>query len=226
MRLTKRRMTDTDDRASDREPGSIDRDTDALIEASGQRRKGSSYHEVEFRVISPHSDGPNARSASFSFAAPPKYKRIIELLYSHPLTPWKTESDVLRAFVDYGAHYFGAALGGDIVTGILHSLDMMNRLTDQARETNDFVASIDQVDREVQRLVDSGMRESAVGLVYGYRDQAKRMPDKILRRKVVRDINQRFAYLLTGSQGRKEHEKPSAGVTDVDPDADTDESED
>lgn len=163
------------------------------------------FNEVEFRVVAPHSN--DGRSVGYSFSASPHYKRIIELIYSHPLVPWKTESDVMRAFVDDGVQKFGKVLGGKVLPGLLHSLEMMNRLVEQARQANDFADSIDQLDREVQRLVDGGMRESAVGLVYQYREQAKQMPHRILSRKLVSDINQRFAYLLKGNQGRKDGER-------------------
>lgn len=190
------------------------------------------YNETEFRIIPPHDNG--GRTLNYpGFQAPPRYARIVELLYSEQLTPWRTQSDVMRAFLDLGCHVFGGAIGGSanghIVPGVLHSLDMMNRLIDRAREANDFAQSIESLDREVQRLVDGTMRESAVGLVYQYREQAKAMPDRILRRKLVSDINQRFAYLLNGSQGRKEHEQAGARI-EVDDEhhgehADTDEDE-
>lgn len=169
------------------------------------------YAESEFRIIPPHDNG--GRTMNYpGFQAPPRYARIVELLYSEQLTPWRTQSDVMRAFLDLGCHVFGSAIGGHIVPGVLHSLDMMNRLIDRAREANDFAQSIESLDREVQRLVDGAMRESAVGLVYQYREQAKAMPDRILRRKLVGDINQRFAYLLNGSQGRKENESVGARI--------------
>lgn len=165
------------------------------------------YHESQFKLIAPH--GMDGRTFTYSsFQGPPPYARIIELLYSDPRTPWKTASDVHRAFLDLGCEHYGGILGGEIIPGVLHSLRMMNALVDRARESNDFLASIDQLDREVQRLVDGGMRESAVGLVHQYREAAKALPDRILKRKIVGDINQRFAYLLTGNQGRKEHERP------------------
>lgn len=171
------------------------------------------FAESEFRIIPPHDSG--GRTMNYAgFQGPPRYARVVELLYSEQLTPWRTQSDVMRAFLDLGCHVFGAAIGGTasgrIVPGVLHSLDMMNRLIDRAREANDFAQSIDALDREVQRAVDGGMRESAVGLVYQYREEAKRMPDRIVRRKLVDDINQRFAYLLKGNQGRKESELPGA----------------
>jgi hypothetical protein len=169
------------------------------------------YAETEFRIIPPHdSSGKTMNYAGFQ--APPRYARVIELLYSEQLTPWRTQSDVMRAFLDLGCHVFGGAIGGSIVPGVLHSLDMMNRLIDQAREANDFAQSIESLDTQVQRLLDGGMRESAVGLVYQYREQAKAMPDRILRRKLVGDINQRFAYLLNGKQGRKDGEEGGARI--------------
>lgn len=173
------------------------------------------YQEVEFRIIPPHG-GNGERPITFSFSAPPRYKRIIELLYSHAGTPWRTESDVLRAFLDLGCHHFGPAVDGiAVIPGILHQLDMMNALIDEARRLNDFAESINALDTQVQRLIDGGMRESAVGLVYRYRDEAKRIKDAILRRKLLNDIGQRFAHLLKGSQGRRESER-APSVVDVD----------
>lgn len=169
------------------------------------------YSETEFRIIPPHDSGGKTMNYP-GFQAAPRYARVVELLYSESLTPWRTQSDVMRAFLDLGCHVFGGAIGGHIVPGVLHSLDMMNRLIDQAREANDFAASIENLNREVDRLVNGDMRESAVGLVYQYREQAKAMPDRILRRKLVGDINQRFAYLLNGRQGRKEGDDGGARI--------------
>lgn len=175
------------------------------------------YQEVEFRVIPPH--GANGeRSLNYVCSGPPNYKRVIELLYSHALTPWQTEADVLRAFIDLGCHVYGKAVGGTVIPGILHRLDMMNRLVEEARQLNDFAESIDALDRQAQRMIDGGMRESAVGLVWKYREEAKRLGDAILKRKLVADINQRFAHLLKGAQGRRDHEVP-VRLTDVDTDA-------
>ncbi len=169
------------------------------------------FSESEFRIIPPHDSGGKTMNYP-GFQAPPRYARIVELLYSESLTPWRTQSDVMRAFLDLGCHVFGGAIGGHIVPGVLHSLDMMNRLIDQAREANDFAQSIESLDTQVQRLVNGDMRESAVGLVYQYREQAKHMPDRILKRKLVADINQRFAYLLNGNQGRKAGEGNGARI--------------
>lgn len=179
----------------------------------GELHEGSPriYREAEFRIIAPH-DLSGKPMTYQSFQAPPRYARIIELLYCDPNVPWRTYSDVMRAFVDLGCNTYGAAAGGTVIPGILHSLAMMNRLIDQAREANDFAQSIDQLEREVKRMVDTEMRESAVGLVYQYREQAKKMPDRILQRRLVGDINQRFAYLLKGDQGRKAHEKGAARI--------------
>jgi hypothetical protein len=186
---------------------------DSLVGDDGQAiEKGRVYRETEFRVIAPHGGGPSERAVTITFQINPKYKRVMELLFSDSRTPWRTESDVARAFMDYGAHFFGAAIGGKIITGVLHQLDMMNRLVDQAREGNDFAESIDQLGVQIERYESGGMRESAVGLVYHYRELAKTMPDKILRRKLVADINQRWGYLLKGNQGRKEHERPGARI--------------
>jgi len=173
------------------------------------------YQESEFKLIAPH-DLSGKPMTFASFQAPPKYNRIIELAYCDQRTPWQTYSDVMRAILDRGCAWIGDALGGTIVPGILHSLKMMNRLIDQAREANDFAQSIDQLEHEAKRMVDGGMRESAVGLVYQYREQAKGMPDRILRRKLVGDINQRFGYLLKGNQGRKDHEGNGGSMIEVD----------
>lgn len=198
------------------EPAPDDESVPTSCESCGRSFEGGRlYRENEFRIIPPH--GGSDRGVTYpSFQGPSKYMRIVELLFSNPLTPWKTASDVMRAFLDFGCRHFGAAIAnsaeGRVVPGILHQLDMMNRLVDEARQTNDFIESIDQLDREAQRLTDGDMRESAVGLVYHYRELAKGMPDRILRRKLVADINKRFAYLLKGNQGRRDHEPVRAGL--------------
>ena len=178
------------------------------------------YSESEFPLIAPH--GTDSRSTmNFSgFQAQSRYFRIIELLYNDARTGWKTYSDVMRAFVDLGCSHFGAMIGGSVIPGIRHTLQMMNKLIEQARDANDFASSIDALGREVERLVEGNMRESAVGLVYGYREQAKAIPEPfaILKRKLVADINTRFGYLLKGNQGRKDHEKPSVKMGQADPD--------
>lgn len=185
----------------------------------------SAFREIEFPVIAPHGPEGTARTIN-AFQAPPKYIRVLELLYSHPDTPWHTQSDVLRAFLDYGCRYFGPVLAGTskVLGGLLHTIRMMNGIVDRAREANDLAQLIDQLDREVQRMVDGGLRESAVGLVYQHRELARQLDDKIMRRKLVGDINQRFAYLLKGTQGRKAGEQPSAKIG-VDHDAEHEHSD-
>lgn len=169
------------------------------------------YHEIAFKVIPPHGSGP-VRTVTTQIAV--NYKRVMELLYSHPVIPWQTESDVLRAFIDDGCAKYGPALAGKVVPGLLHQIKMMNNLIEQARAANDLAQSIDQLDHEAQRLIDGGMRETAVGLVYHYREQAKTLKefDRVLSRKLVADINQRFAYLLKGDQGRKAHERSNVRI--------------
>lgn len=182
---------------------------------------GSVYREAELKVIPPHGIGSDARGITYpAFQGPPKYMRIMELLFSDARTPWKTLSDVQRAFIDLGCHVFGLALGGTIMSGLLHNLDMMNELVGRAREANDLAQSMEHLSTEVKRLEDGEMRESAVGLVYHYREAAKQIADKVLRRRLVGEINKRFGYLLKGAQGRKVSEIAGGGTgtrIEVDP---------
>lgn len=181
---------------------------------------GSVYREAELKVIPPHGIGSDARGITYpAFQGPPKYMRIMELLFSDVRTPWKTLSDVQRAFMDLGCHVFGLALGGTVMSGLLHNLDMMNELVMKAREANDLAQSMEHLSTEVKRLEDGEMRESAVGLVYHYREAAKLIGDKVLRRRLVGEINKRFGYLLKGAQGRKAGEVASGNGTriEVDP---------
>jgi hypothetical protein len=163
------------------------------------------FNAAEFRVVPPHP--PGEYPANFALQGPRKWKRICELIYSRVETPYQTESDVLRAAIDYGLEHMAAAIDADIITGMMHELQMMARVAVEAKEQNDFVDYLDALQREVERACDRDMRESAVGWVWAYRERARKLPDRIVGRRVVSEINRRFGYLLRGAQGRKAGER-------------------
>lgn len=173
------------------------------VTASNKQRRPTDppWTEADFRVVPPH--GPNEYPANYSFQGPKKWKRICELLYTRAETPWMTESDVMRAAVDWGLTHFGEAIGSEIITGMNYEIRMMGELVSEARETNDFVAAVDGLEREVQRFVDNGMCESAVGLVFHYRERAAKIHDRVVRRRIVSEVNRRFGHLLKGKSGEK-----------------------
>lgn len=167
------------------------------------------FNAADFRVVPPHPVGEYP--ANYSFQGPRKWKRICELIYSRAETPYQAESDVMRAAVDIGLDELARSIDSEIITGLQHELQMMARVAVEAKEQNDFVDYLDELQRQVERACERDMRESAVGWVYDYRERAKKLHDRIVARRVVSEINRRFAYLLKGNQGRKAGER--AAVT-------------
>lgn len=168
------------------------------------------HADVDFPVVPPHGNGRGDYPATFTFHGPREWKRLLELVFSDERTPYDTESDVIRGALVRGIAPMVDALGGEILTGVWYQLEMMRRNVDESRVANDFIESIDDLEREVERFKTNSMRESAVGVVYRHREMAKRIPDRVMRRKILQEIKRRFGYLLEGQQGRGPGEAPNA----------------
>jgi len=162
-------------------------------------------NETEFRIVSPHGEG--GKTASYQFTASPAYRRVIELLYSDPRVPWRSEVEVLRALIDEGVQKYGAALHSDVVTGMLHELRAVNNMIADARAANDFIASVESLAVEVKKLQDNGLEPMAVGLVHQFRQRILTLGNAIIRDRIVGEINVRFAVLL-GRNGMTHEAKP------------------
>ncbi len=168
------------------------------------------YNAADFRIVPPHP--ANEYPANYSYQGPRRWKRICELIFTRAETPYQTESDVMRAATDIGLEALAKCIDSTIITGMQHEMKMMNSIAIDATEQNNFVDYLDVLQREVEKACDRDMRESAVGWVWAYRERAKKLPDRIVGRRIVKEVNRRFAYLLKGNQGRGKDDGAGTGA--------------